>query len=242
MPALLSRAALKFKNKTYSLEEDIELLDVLSNVSYKSFVIFNKVNPEKHSRLSHRKNNPQTRRIVIRHFIHTMYGSFIKDLYEELTLYLKELVYEAAIIAKDEKKANRLIGDSSIPSYNVKEILQYKNLNELIQNIANNIVQSLENERSTKELIKKICNKLDLKVEKHYIDEALPYLELRHKLVHADGKADYCFKRDFPSIKVNEKDRIILNYTVVTEAKEAITRLVNEIDREAIAKGILKPN
>ena len=115
-------------------------------------------------------------------------------------------------------------------------------MDDLVMKIAEDIIQALESERSTKTLITKICNKIDLSVNKSKIEEALPYLELRHKLVHTDGKADDDFISSYPMFTYDEKKYITLNYSVILNAKEKITGLVLEMDEAAIQKGILSRN
>lgn len=107
--------------------------------------------------------------------------------------------------------------------------------------IAEDIVQTLENERSTKELIKKICNKIGLQLDETKLNAALPYFELRHKLVHTDGKVDADFMRRYPMFTYKD-DYIVLKHETITDAKSTISELLLSIDTVAIAKGILQPN
>ena len=49
--------------------------------------------------------------------------------------------------------------------------------------------------RSAIKLINKISNKLGLNINKDFINKSIPYLELRHLLVHNDGELTEEFKK-----------------------------------------------
>lgn len=196
---------------------------------------------EKHEKLNNRRPLKKSREIVVKHLRKTVYSSYIKDLYEELTAYLKSIIYKSAVISKDRESAYRLLGEHSI-QFTARDILQFNNLRDIIKIIAEDIVRKLENERSTMSLIRKICKKIGLEVPDEVVNSALPYLEMRHILVHADGKIDKEFKKKYPMFKSDSKNRINLNYDIIIEATESVTQLVLEIDKQAVNRGILKLN
>lgn len=143
--------------------------------------------------------------------------------------------------SKDKESACRLLGDQKI-SLNAKDILQYHDINDLAKSIAEQIVQDLEKERSTKSLIIKICKKTGISVEQQIIDEAIPYLEIRHKFVHTDGIVDEQFKIDYPMFSYDKDNYITLNRNVLTQMKNKVNKLVVAIDTSAISQGILSSN
>ncbi|SHJ04753.1 hypothetical protein SAMN02745671_02515 [Anaerovibrio lipolyticus DSM 3074] len=246
MSANISKEALIFQNRIISFKEDLELIDVICNANKNGdFLVtkdalFRYVAP-RHTELQKRRPVKNSREIVIKHLRKTVYSSYIKDLYEELTAYLKSIIYQGALISKESGAAHRLLGEHKI-QVAAHDILQFSTLKELIMKIAEDIIQKLEAERSTAELIKKVCNKLGLKLPGDVIENALPFLEIRHILVHADGKVNKDFNEKYPDFKKDSKGRINLNYDLIMEATEKVTRLVNEIDKEALGKNILKPN
>ncbi|HMM32075.1 MAG TPA: hypothetical protein PKB13_09895 [Clostridia bacterium] len=202
--------------------------------------LFKYYKPKKHQILQKRSSNDNSRKIVVQHLRKTIYVAFIKELYEELTLYLKALIYEAAIACTDSTTACRLIGDNTF-TMKASEIIQYSSMEQLIEKVAANIVQSLENERSTKELLKKIGTKLDIKIDDSILEAVVPYLELRHKLVHTDGKIDSDFMARFQGFKYTD-GYVSLGYETIDHAREKVGELVASIDGAALAKGILRPN
>lgn len=246
MPSV-SKYALRFQNRVNALDEDIELVDIIctarkeNNFLPENGKLFKFIDPEKHPLLGARKVTGKSKTIVVNHLRATVYAAYIKDIFEELTAYLKSLLYEAALLSKEKTKAQRLLGEHKV-NFSAADILQYQSLDDLVMKIAEDIIQALENERSTKALITKLCKNIDLSVDESKINDALPYLELRHKLVHTDGKADSNFKADYPIFTYDSQNYITLNYSVISNAKEKITKLVLEIDEIAISKGILTRN
>lgn len=239
----ISKQALRFQNRILSFSQDIEFTDLLQRGQKANMLLpdetllFAGMTDARHPNLSTRSATEKSREIVVLHLRKTVYSAYIKDLYEELTMYLKDVLFEAAKISKDFQKARRLLGDQKI-SLSASEILQFSSLDELIMQIAEQIIQDLERERSTKELIDKICKKLDLSVERSVIDNALPYLELRHKLVHTDGKVVSTFQEQYTMFSYHGSE-IVLNYTLICEATSKIRDLVLVIDEAARSKGIL---
>lgn len=244
---MISKEALIFINRIKSFDEDLELIDVFRIALYKKDLLkehrklFKYIKNSNHVNLVRRRPTDKSRKIVLNHLRNTVYSSYIKDLYEELTGYLKSLLTVAAKMSKDKAKASRLIGEHSI-SIKATDVLRYNSLDDLVSFIAESIIQALENERSTMDLIKKVCNKIDLQVDDSIIKDAMPYLEVRHKLVHTNGVVDDSFKTRFPAIQIDGDNSVILNYKLVSSARSAVTKLVQAIDEKAVEKAILSPN
>lgn len=244
---MLSKEALIFQNRIKSFDEDLEMIDVLKIALEKSDllrddeVLFKYVSKKRHINLYSKKVTMQSRKIVVNHLRNTIYSSYLKDLYEELTDYLKALLSATAKVSKEKSKALRLMGEHTI-SIKASDILQFNSIEDLATYIAESIIQSLENERSTKELIKKVCKKIDLQIDEEIINVALPYLEIRHKLVHTNGLLDVEFKKNYPKIQCNNENYVTLNYALVNAARDAVTNLVFAIDEKALEKKLLPPN
>jgi len=101
------------------------------------------------------------------------------------------------------------------------------------------VFRRLEAEKSTKSLLQKINAKLDLKVKQATINAALPYFELRHLLVHADGKADQAFCAAFPTFGATPGHKVPLDYDLLQRARGAVFALVNEFDQQVVAKNVV---
>ena len=84
------------------------------------------------------------------------------------------------------------------------------------------------------ELISKLKNKLGLSIDQKLVDEALPFLEIRHIFVHADGKPNREFLQKNPSIELDSHKRIMLNSVFAYKAYNAVNNLLEAIDSEMI--------
>lgn len=149
-------------------------------------------------------------------------------MYEEVTEYLKYILKEAAL---NGAKPERLVGAHRV-QMSANDILLKRDKQEIVEAIMLQIFQQLEGERSTIELIKKIKNKLGINLQDKLVDDAVPYLEIRHILVHSDGKPTEEFKNKYPTIKLDKKRKISLNYKFAQSAYNSIDLLLKQIDSE----------
>ena len=185
--------------------------------------------------ITRRKNSNGSRNLIVNHLRCTLYSAYIKDIYEELTIYLRTILTKAA---ENGFEAGRIIGEHKI-KLDAKSILEKGNWEEISEMISNSIFQSLESERSTLKLIKKISTKLSLNIDDELINEAIPYLEVRHFLVHNDGKLTQEFIDKYPEIRHNNGN-IQLSYRLISCLKDAVIKLVAAFDKEVIDSNLLK--
>ena len=238
-----SKFYVTFLNHITNFESDIELVDVLNisitknrlNDQSSDKMLFD-INETQHPVLANKMNNDKNRILSVRHLKATLYISIIKELYEETTLYLRHILQTAAI---NGFNPGRLVGENNNITFTANEILSTSNWEQIAERVADTIFKRLEEERSTLTLIKKMDKKLGLDIPDTTINRALPYLQIRHYLVHADGFVDDDFKKKYPNISVNSDNKIELNFEIVMEAKKAINNLVRVIDRHCIKKGFI---
>ena len=212
---------------------DREVVDIL--VKNKELLagedkIFLGVTTSGHPLLSVRDNTEYSRTIVVKHLKNSVYVAFIKEIYEEVTEYIRYMLRQAALNGAD---TNRLLGEHNV-SMKANVILSKGTKEEIVQLITDQMFQQLENERSTMTLIQKIKNKLGLNVDQATIDAALPYLECRHVFVHSDGKPTEEFYAKYPFIRTDAKGRINLTAEFLTKAFNAVNKLLLSIDKEML--------
>ena len=235
----------RFLSRTKAFVEDLEFADIISLMNEQNRLsdetcLFWNIDPKKHTIISKRKITYINRTLIITHLKHTIYASFIKDIYEEFTEYLRSIAKEMALTLKVSPE--RFVGDSKI-SINVKEVLNAGSWEKVVEMIVSNLFQSLESVRSTKDLITAIKNRLNIQIDQQLIDNAMPYLDMRHILVHADGKADKKFMERYPNLQYeNNKNDIALNFSVINDARTNIKDLVKAIDLDCTSKGLIKAN
>lgn len=232
---MASKGYKRFKSRLEYFRTDNEIAEIIvlnKELLKGDNAIFKKVNAVKHPLLSNRTNNANSRRLVINHLRKTIYVAFIKDMYEEVTEYIRYILQEGAMNGAD---THRLVGEHNV-NMKANDILSMGTKREIVQSIMDQIFQQLENERSTITLISKIRNKLGLAIEQQIIDDALPFLEIRHIFVHSDGKPNQVFLDKYPNIRLDDHNRILLNATFAEEAYNSINNLLIAIDNEMIAK------
>lgn len=230
---MASKGYQRFKDRLVKFREDCELAEVV--VMNKEFLkgsdsIFTRITEEKCPLLFARQNTANSRGLVVKHLRSTIYVAFIKELYEELTEYLRYILKQGAQNGADP---NRVVGDNVL-KLQANDILS-KSKRELDQFIVEQIFRMLENKRSTIELITQIKNKLALNINQQLIDNALPYLEARHIFVHSDGKPDQDFRNRYPAIQIdNNTHRIALDAEFANNAYDAVKDLISAFDHEMI--------
>lgn len=228
-----SKGYLRFINRINYFDIDLELINMVI-LNQKMLAgknkIFANIDPSNFPKLDLRKNNSGSRKIILEHLRNTLYVSYIKEIYEEFSEYLK---YAVTCASKSKTlDINRFVGSNNI-QISAIDLIQDGNWNKIASRISLAIFRQLENEKSTMNLIKKINTKLNLKIEDGLIAAALPYLDMRHSFVHQNGEVDEEFKTKYPQLQYKKK-KIFLNPDVIKSAKDAITNLAQEFDKKMI--------
>ncbi|WP_136440735.1 hypothetical protein [Pacificoceanicola onchidii] len=222
-------------------DDDLELFDVLRRSvlggdlsDENDACILSRVDPAAHTHLSRRQNSDHNRLLTINHLRKTVYTSYTKDIYEELTEYLRRILTMAALVGFD---GGRLVGEHSA-KMDIRTVLQLGSWEKLCEELSANVFQSLEAERSTPALLRKMRTKLDLAFDEALIDAALPYLEARHLLVHVDGAINQDFRNKYPTV-TEQNGKVLVNYQFVRSLRDAVLALADAFDRELVAKGLV---
>ena len=109
-----SKGYRRFKSRLEYFRTDNEVAEIIvqnKELLKGSDVIFNKVTMEKHPLLYNRTNNANSRKLVVNHLRKTIYVSFIKDMYEEVTEYIRYILQEGAMNGVDPR---RLVGEHNV--------------------------------------------------------------------------------------------------------------------------------
>lgn len=192
----------------------------------------------KYPLLDKRKNTNNSRSIVGGHLKYTVYSSYMKELYEEFTMYISEIV---TVSANNGVDPNRFIGEHRF-QVSASDLLSLGDWDSVIEFVSQNLFRALENERSTKRLIDQIDNKLGLNIEGQAKYDAMPYLDIRHILVHDDAKIGPEFVQKYPDFEYSTtpKGRLKLNLSFCRDASIKVKALVDEIDQKIIGLGLYK--
>ncbi len=235
-----TKAYVRFLNRIEHYAADVELVDVFALSADKLTAssggrMFDAVHPDKHPTLAKRGNGAGSRKIALGHLKASIATAHVKDLYEDVTMYLQELLAAAMRRGLDPQ---RLIGEHEFPT-NANRLLRLGSWPAVVQFVADSVFRKLEDERSTKNLLRKMDSKLGLGIDQAVIDAALPYLEARHFLVHDDGVVDAEFAAQHASLGLKAGDCIPTDYAFVVAARAAMANLVKEIDAKVIAKQVV---
>ncbi len=237
-----SKAYHALQQKLIYFDDDLELIEVLRigvengdlTESASKYILKN-VDSTKHAHIARRRNSNGSRTLVMTHLRSSVYSSYIKDVYEELTHYLRTILEQAS---KNGFNAGRIIGEHSF-KVDAKTVLELGNWDAVCKMVTDSVFQSLESEKSTLKLLEKMANKLALNVDMTLIHAALPYLEIRHFLVHSDGKVTPEYKAAHKNIPV-QNGYVVLNSTFIDGLRSSIKALVANFDKEVINAGLLK--
>lgn len=235
-----SKGYRRFKSRIEYFQEDMETVSVfLKNKELLSDdeKIFKSVTENGQPRLFKRQSTAGSRRNVIGHLQNTLFVSIIKELYEEVLLYC---AYATDCAAQTSTEANRLVGAQNI-TFTANEILSQNDRKSIISLVIAKIFRGLENKKDTLLLVSALNERLNLGVSEDTISNALPYLEARHKFIHADGLADEKYKADFPEVELDRNGYIKLNSTIIQKAIAVIKRLVNEYEERMNSNGLFPP-
>lgn len=229
-----SKGYQKFETRLVYFREDVELTDVLflNKERLKSEdKIFLMVNTDKHPLLSGRESTKGSRKNVMIHLKKSIFVSFLKEMYEEVTEYIRYILLQGSINGVD---SNRIIGEHNF-KMQANDILRLATKEEVIKSVTDQVFQQLESERSTIELLQKTKNKLGLNIAQGLIDNAIPYLTCRHVFVHSDGKPNDEFKGTYSNIRLDSKGRIALDMEFLNAAYNSVNDLLKAYDAEMIS-------
>lgn len=229
-----SKGYRRFKSRLDYFRTDTEIVEILvlnKELLKGTETIFKGVNQNEYPLLSNRTNSSNSRDLVVQHLRKTVYVALIKDMYEEVTEYLRYILREGAMNGGNVDR----VGEHNV-AMPANQILAKRDKKEIVQLIISQIFQQLEGKRSTINLITDIKNKLGLTIDKKLIEKALPYLEIRHILVHSDGKPDQAFLNKYPKVKIDGQKRISLDAKFAKEAYDSVNNLLMAIDKEMESK------
>jgi hypothetical protein len=228
-------------NRAARFDADIEFVDVISTAVANGDLtpsdrglLFLHVDDERHPRLAKQKTSDENRRDVVGHLRKTVYSSYIKDLYEDFSAYLTEMVCVTRKSFTPDK-----IGGSHKITVDANDLLECGSWDRVVALVGESLFDRLGGFSNTKRIVQAMDDILGLDLGKAVVLNAQPYVELRHLLVHADGVASDAFCAEFPDFGAYPDQPVKLGQQTVHDARLAITDLVEQIDAKAIAAGFV---
>ena len=234
-----TKSLVRYLNRTAQFDADLELTDIFSQPRYwgrlTNAALFPGIDSRKHIRLAKRKATKHSRELACKHLNITIRSAYIKDIYEELTHYLSDLI---RCCAKRNLDPDRLIGDHKF-QIDANTLLSLGSWENVLRRVADDLFRKLENERSTIKLITAVDAKLNLKLDNSIVEAAMPYLDMRHVLVHRDGIVDAEFAARHPQIGLSAGQEFSLQFSQIADARNAINALVTQIDERVVSNNLL---
>lgn len=237
-----SKAYQRFDARITAYDADLELADILTSAFVKrpnsETSVCEAVGADfaKYPKLHLRQNTRKSRQIVASHMKSTLYVAFIKDLYEDFSEYLATSLSRAALAGVD---AAQFSGEVKL-DLQAREILQTGSWEGVIRLISDKIFRALENERSTIKLINKISARVGLQLEDAVLNEAMPYLDARHILIHRDGKPDDVYTRSYPTVPVSN-GKLVIGFSFIKDARNHVRALAQHIDDRMQDARLVRP-
>lgn len=237
-----TKSFVRFLNRANYLDIDIEFVGIIRASTEAGLLndksncrLFHYLTLEKHPKIAERIVAQRGRNHVAEHLQSTVFEAFIKHLYEDMTQYFREIVHAAARHGLD---TSRLVGDHKT-EFKANEILLAGSWDKVVSIVAESVFRSFENEKSTLKLLNKLNKKLNLSVPENIIGDALPYLELRHLLVHSDGKIDKKYCDSYPDMELCEGKKLKFTTDFLKKAKSKIIALVKAFDDSVVSNRVV---
>ncbi|TLM98675.1 MAG: hypothetical protein FDZ75_01820 [Actinobacteria bacterium] len=230
-------------NRAARFDGDIEFVDVVyaavraGDLTCTNEVLFARIDPSLHPRLAAQKPTDDNRVHVAAHLRKSVWASYIKDLYEDFSEYLAEIVRAS----RGGFRPERITGSHTV-SVDAREILDCGSWDGVVELVTDSVFRRLSGLSNTKRIVQALSDLLGLEIDAGLVEAAQPYVELRHLLVHTDGVASRAFCDSFPEFGAHEGEGIKLTADTVRNARSAITELVEHIDRRAIEAGLILDN
>ncbi|UWR21125.1 hypothetical protein [Sulfitobacter sp. S190] len=237
-----TKAFWRFTQRIGYYDSDIELCDLLVAAymqranSGDDIAVDLGATAASHPVLAGRPNTLASRRTTGNHLRTTVAAAYIKDLYEDFSEYLAEIMAKAALKGINP---GQFVGDVKF-DIQAKDILAAGSWDNVVNQISEGIFRKLENEKSTRDLVRKASIRLGLNINNALLDGAMPYLDARHILVHRDGKTDQRYRDAYPAVRLRSQ-KIITDLLFAKDAKTAVRALADDIDAKMIAAGLIRP-
>lgn len=233
-----SRTHQIFRSRVEMIETYLEAMDAAARVAYNSLRNQNNrgrtigyalpINCDKYRRLNH----PVSHKDRIFNFCkaHNCENAII-DVFSAFSEYMYGILHEMynnnpmAVVNKSNKTLNMTFS----------EIAKLGNFEAIKNKMIDDVFRALENERSTITLINKIIRDTNVNITDADKDKVLPYLEMRHLLIHNNKKIDRKFEDKYGNeFGLKQGNKVPTNFDNASKALAEVTTFVGKLDAELI--------
>lgn len=168
--------------------------------------------------------------------LYNYFSNYLKSILGEM--YKKDpfLVVSKAVHAKTGEEIKSF-------TFTYAELIKLGNFEDIKEKMISRIFRSLEELKSTSQLLEKILAKTKVVIPDDIKNQGLMYLEIRHLIIHSQNIIDEDYEKRYgvnftPDLKSG--DKIPLNYILFKDGISAISNLVSAIDLELIRHGLVE--
>lgn len=162
------------------------------------------------------------------------------DIYRAFSYYMKNVIAELS--HQNPLKMQGLLSNKADKSMTYPDIINLGTYSAIITDMANKVFRSLENMRSTTDMLDKLLNLTQANINQSIKEDALLYLELRHLIIHNNSRADNKFiaKNNKGLVKINSiNKKISYNYLLSNTAMNVVYQLCKQFDDEIVRLGLV---
>ncbi|WP_283118439.1 hypothetical protein [Alistipes finegoldii] len=243
-----SKSWQRFEGKIRSLKQYLQLMDLALTISNKqcfrqdyniSIALALGTSTDSHRQL----NIPNKKTDIKRTFVSAR-NQLNEQAFVELQCifsgYISNVIAEIA--HGSPNKLLGILGNDSTRSINFSDIIKLGSYENVISEMAHRVFRILENMRSTKDMIKKLCHITQISIPEDLMSDSLVYIDVRHLIIHRDSCADEVFlKKDVKKLipTKDKKNRILLKYSITNKAITTIYAFCRTMDKQLIEKKVL---
>jgi hypothetical protein len=233
-----SKTHQRFRSRAAQLELHLEAMDAAARITFN--ILGRKSNEgknidealpikcENYSRLNHPVKD-KARIFNYSRSKNTL--SAIVEIFGYFSEYMRDILKE--IYEKDPMKV--VSQSNKMLTLKFSDIAKFTSLQELHAKMVEDIFRNLENERSTVKLIDKIINGFGLNISNAEKEVVLPFLELRHLIIHNNAKIDAAFEKKYGAkLSVKAGDKVPSQFSVANDAIKHTSTFLKSIDNELI--------
>ena len=224
----------RFRSRAEQLEMYLEAMDAAARVTYnmlghkehegKNVDDALPIKCDNYTRLNHRSRvynycrSKNTLSAIVEVF--GFFSEYMRDVLKEIYI-----TNPMAVVGKSNKQLNLTFVDIS----------KFVTLNELHTKMVDDVFRSIENERSTIKLIDRILKDTGANISSADKEAVLPYLELRHLIIHNNSKIDRAFEDKYGALfSLKAGDKVPSKFNVADTAIEKIIKFIKKVDSEFI--------
>lgn len=241
-----SKTHQRFRSKAQYLEMYLEAMDAAARVTSnllghvenieKNIDEALPINCSKYSRLNH----PTKDRARIYNYCRAKNShSAIVEIYGYFSEYMRDILKEIYkknpmhVVRKSQKLLNMTFAD----------LAKFNTLSDLHEKMVDDVFRSLENERSTMKLIEKILSGTGVNISASDKKSVLPYLEMRHLIIHNNGKIDTEFEGKYgATLNVKAGEKVPTVFRNAEAAIKSVRAFMKKIDNELVRMKLVTPN